>query len=297
MKNPVSLRNFWPDNDNTKFFLIDLMQNIPKSRKKIVITSVFIRRTLISKMVNHVFIRFASRISIVRYQKIFFNLNRPVKKNNELNIWYTGENTRPPSDSEWDAMLSFETDNYLPRNIYLPFWATRFGKSVNEAKEIQLKFTQHREVVIKKNKFACAIISNPQPTRMLAIEEISKIETVDLFGSIFKNRIESKRDILKKYNFNICFENDLYPGYVTEKIFDAWQEFAIPIWWGIDSAGYINQQALINFADLGFNEGLRKIKFLLDNPNEMKKMQQLPLLRKDFDYDELVKGLTKLLSK
>lgn len=297
MKNPVSLRNFWPDNDNTKSFLIDLIQNIPESRKKVVITSVFIKRTLISKMVNHFFIRFTSRISIVRYQKIFFNLNRPVKKNNELNIWYTGENTRPPLNSEWDAILSFETDDYLSRNIYLPFWATRFGKSVNEAKEIQLKFTQHREVSIKKSKFACAIVSNPQPTRMFAIDEISKIGTVDLFGSVFKNRIESKSDILKKYNFNICFENDLYPGYVTEKIFDAWQEFAIPIWWGIDSAGYINQQALINFADLGFSEGLRKIKFLLDNPNEMKKMQQMPILRKDFDYDELVIGLTKLLSK
>ena len=297
MSNSVSLRNFWPDNDITKFFLIDLIQNIPISRKKIVITSVFIRRTIISKIINHVFIRFERRVSITRYQKVFFNLNRPVKKNDELNVWYTGENTRPPLDSDWDAILSFETDNYIPRNIYLPFWATRFGKSVKEAREIQLNFTRYREVSIKKSNFACAIISNPQPTRMLAIDEISKIGTVDLFGSVFKNRIESKKDILKKYNFNICFENDLYPGYVTEKIFDAWREFAIPIWWGIDSAGYINQQALINFADLGFSEGLRKIKFLLDNPNEIKKMQQMPILKKDFDYDELVRDLTKLLSK
>jgi hypothetical protein len=297
MKNSVSLRNFWPDNDTTKFFLVDLMQSIPNSSKKVVITSVFIKRTIIAKIINYVFVRFSGRISINRYQKIFFNLNLPVKKNNELNIWYTGENIRPPLEPGWDAILSFETDKYLPRNIYLPFWATRLGKSVKEAKEIQSKFTQNRELSLKKSKFACAIISNPQPTRMLAINEISKIGKVDLFGSVFKNRIESKKDILKKYNFNICFENDLYPGYVTEKIFDAWQEFAIPIWWGIDSAEYINQQAIINFADLGFSEGLRKIKFLLENPSEMKKIQEMPILRKDFNYDELVRDLTKLLSK
>ena len=80
MSNSVSLRNFWPDNDITKFFLIDLVKNIPISRKKIVITSVFIRRTIISKIINHVFIRFERRVSITRYQKVFFNLNRPVKK-------------------------------------------------------------------------------------------------------------------------------------------------------------------------------------------------------------------------
>ena len=297
MKNSVSLRNFWPDNDTTKFFLIDLIQNIPRIEKKVIVTSVFIKRTIISRIVNYILVRFTNRISVARYQKVFFNINNPVKKGNELNIWYTGENTRPPVNSEWDALLSFETDKHIPRNIYLPFWATRIGKSVNEAKELQSNFTKHREVNFKKSEFACAIIGTPEPTRMLAIEEISKIGTVDLFGSVFKNRIENKSDTLKKYNFNICFENDLYPGYVTEKIFDAWQEYAIPIWWGIDSAGYINQQALVNLAELGFSEGLRKIKYLMDNPNEIKKMQEMPILRKDFDYDELVKDLTKLLSK
>ena len=123
MKNSVSLRNFWPDNDITKFFLIDLIQNIPRIEKKVIVTSVFIKRTIISRIVNYTLVRFTNRISVARYQKVFFNINNPVKKGHELNIWYTGENIRPPVNSEWDALLSFETDKYIPRNIYLPFWA------------------------------------------------------------------------------------------------------------------------------------------------------------------------------
>jgi hypothetical protein len=41
-----------------------------------------------------------------------------------------------------------------------------------------------------------------------------------------------KRECLSGYKFNICFENFLYPGYVTEKIIDAILAKTIPVYWG-----------------------------------------------------------------
>lgn len=49
----------------------------------------------------------------------------------------------------------------------------------------------------------------------------------------YKGSIESKRKILQKYKFAICYENarDI-PGYITEKIFDCFFAGCIPVYWG-----------------------------------------------------------------
>lgn len=44
--------------------------------------------------------------------------------------------------------------------------------------------------------------------------------------------IEDKCKIISNYKFNICFENVAYPGYITEKIFDAFLAKTIPVYFG-----------------------------------------------------------------
>ena len=41
-----------------------------------------------------------------------------------------------------------------------------------------------------------------------------------------------KLKIISNHKFNIAFENSSYPGYVTEKITDAFIANTIPIYWG-----------------------------------------------------------------
>lgn len=53
----------------------------------------------------------------------------------------------------------------------------------------------------------------------------------DRFGS-FEKSASSKKEWLKNYKFNICFENASYPGYLTEKLWDAFSAGCIPIYWG-----------------------------------------------------------------
>jgi len=49
----------------------------------------------------------------------------------------------------------------------------------------------------------------------------------------YRGRVDSKRNVLEKTRFSICYENvrDL-PGYITEKIFDCFFAGCIPIYWG-----------------------------------------------------------------
>jgi hypothetical protein len=41
-----------------------------------------------------------------------------------------------------------------------------------------------------------------------------------------------KLDFLRKHKLNIAFENGISPGYVTEKIFDAFYGNTLPVYWG-----------------------------------------------------------------
>jgi len=55
---------------------------------------------------------------------------------------------------------------------------------------------------------------------------------IDLFGPAFGNKVKDKMSICQEYKYMICFENDLFPGYVTEKLIDAYLCGSIPVYWG-----------------------------------------------------------------
>ncbi len=62
--------------------------------------------------------------------------------------------------------------------------------------------------------------------------------------------VGSKLDILKKYNFCLCIENQAINGYITEKIFDAFFSGSIPIYLGApDINEYIPSNLFINIKD------------------------------------------------
>ena len=44
--------------------------------------------------------------------------------------------------------------------------------------------------------------------------------------------LRAKRAVLSRYRFAICFENTVFPGYLTEKLFDCLLAGCIPIYWG-----------------------------------------------------------------
>lgn len=80
-----------------------------------------------------------------------------------------------------------------------------------------------------------AMVSEPDKE---AIKKAYRGECVDKFKT------------LKDYKFTLCFENSVFPGYVTEKIFDAIFAGSVPIYYGApDIKKYIPADAFIDFRD------------------------------------------------
>ncbi|WP_333804538.1 glycosyltransferase family 10 domain-containing protein [Sulfurospirillum sp.] len=66
-----------------------------------------------------------------------------------------------------------------------------------------------------------------------------KLKILKLFKphyASYKGKIKSKKEVLEKYKFAICYENarDI-PGYITEKIFDCFFAGCVPIYWGANN--------------------------------------------------------------
>ena len=65
---------------------------------------------------------------------------------------------------------------------------------------------------------------------------------------VYKGVVEDKIDILRKYKFAFCFENCIFKGYITEKIFDAMFAGSVPIYYGApDINDYVNPNCFIDF--------------------------------------------------
>jgi hypothetical protein len=105
-------------------------------------------------------------------------------------------------------------------------------------------------VVGQEKKFVCAFLSNPEPTRLRALDELRKFGEVDLFGTYSGRPVKNKYDLAKNYKFCLGFENDLFPGYLTEKLLDSYTCGTIPLYWGdLGAESHINRKSFINAAD------------------------------------------------
>jgi hypothetical protein len=69
--------------------------------------------------------------------------------------------------------------------------------------------------------------------------------------SLYKGDIwERKRQFLSPYKFTIAFENYVYPGYQTEKLYDAMRCNTLPIYCGDPNIGDIfNTKSFVNAGD------------------------------------------------
>jgi hypothetical protein len=82
----------------------------------------------------------------------------------------------------------------------------------------------------------------------------------DLYEGSFWER---KRKFLNPYKFTIAFENYAYPGYQTEKLYDAMQINSIPIYCGdIHVDQIFNTKSFINVTDYLDHNQNGIIKFL-----------------------------------
>lgn len=221
------------------------------------------------------------------------DLNKPRLNKTNLNVWYTPENFRPPLQEDFDVFLSHDLDRYDGRNLYLPIWATRLAGTIENSILEQEKLLLRRNIIKNQQKGVCAVISNPEPIRMAFLRELQKHTPVDIYGA-FATPLKDKKTVMSQYRINICFENNEFPGYVTEKSIEAWKYGCVPVWRGLDSGGYLNNKALVNVTNLGFQESIKQIIALLNNDDHFQEISSCPILTKPYDFLNLRERILEL---
>jgi hypothetical protein len=224
-------------------------------------------------------------------------------ENAEKSIWFTGENERPPSHAFWDSFLSFETDNLMGKNNYLPIWvwnlnwfdkprAVGFNSSYDTVETI-LRPRDLDGGDFSEKLFCCVFLNNLTPWRKRIIDYLSQIGKVDVYGGLFGGSIQDKNSISVNYKFILCFENDLYPGYVTEKALEGWQSKAVPLYWGMDSMGYLNSKAFIELIEV--EKFLQEVNEVNSSRDKWLSIVNEPFLTRQYEISELVESLRKQL--
>lgn len=224
-------------------------------------------------------------------------------KTAKRSIWFTGENERPPQGL-WDAYFSFDYNLAGGRFVYVPLWMltstnmldsnklTFWNQQVPTLDELRSK----RKLSTVKNRFTISFIGKTYPMRLHAIEQLANIGKVDIYGTSVRKVKSNPGDLTSRYKFCLCFENDVYPGYVTEKPLEAYIAGTVPLYYGSDPAGFINPKAVINLMDFkNIAEWVTYIKELNENDDLYRYHFEQPILLKKPSLDPAINKIRELL--
>jgi alpha(1,3/1,4) fucosyltransferase len=194
------------------------------------------------------------------------------RRHRGIRIFYTGENRR--SDfTQCDYAFSYDFCDH-PDHMRLPYWRFYFPDYA-----LPIQPTLDPQTVLRnKTRFCNFVYSNKYcPTRNRFFRLLSKYKRVDAGGKLFNNiggpvggRAVGKIEFLRSYKFTIAFENESYPGYTTEKLYEAMFANTLPIYWG-DPRVYVdfNPASFLNYCDYGSLKGLLQRVIEVDQNDEL----------------------------
>jgi hypothetical protein len=139
-------------------------------------------------------------------------------------------------------------------HFYYPFWVAccKLWKDTDwrhkhdpDADFLPAELTTVR--LTSPKKFAITFITNAMHLRFKTAQWLERFGKVDIFGGAVGRYVPSKMAIMGDYKFNLCPENSLGPGYLTEKAVQAKLAGCIPLYWGDPSyRKSFNEKSLIN---------------------------------------------------
>jgi alpha(1,3/1,4) fucosyltransferase len=210
-------------------------------------------------------------------------------------IFYTGENSRPDF-LHCRYALSFDRDDWSGRNLYFPNWMGRLNWPNYKRTKNSTHPAHHWENLIDPavlttprpltselyDKQFCAIVAYAyEGLRVSLTAGLNDYRKVNARGRLFGNPLnQSKHDFFRSYKFVLCPENSFFPGYVTEKLFDAWVGGAVPLYFGGSGAdSTINSKAFVNYANF-FNatQFIKKVISLDQSKEAYAEVYHEPLL-------------------
>lgn len=218
-------------------------------------------------------------------------------KYNAIKIFVSGENVR----ADWncaDYAIDFDYIDFLDRHFRFPlaFWDYDYCNTImikNRCDNIKYKSNFCSFIV------SASTLYSPRDEFFKKLCEYKKVDSGgrhlnNIGGSIgnrYNNFTKSKLEWLKNYKFNICFENSYQPGYITEKIFQAFAAGCIPIYWGDPTINDIlNPKSFINISNFkNFDDAIDYIKEIDNNDDMFKSILNEKVFINDMDYVEYYK--------
>lgn len=187
-----------------------------------------------------------------------------LRKSIPLRLFQTGENCRHDHVVA-DYSISHDLGVGSAWHFRMPYWMEmmdwahegvegnanpRFG-SLLKIEQLQCPLGLDFLSRSRKAILLSSHLREPRASCMLALQ---RSVDVDGLGPYFDKNIADhhssgflKRDVLQPYAFNLCPENGLYPGYITEKIPEAFMAGCLPITWVDESVSVdFNADAMIN---------------------------------------------------
>lgn len=156
----------------------------------------------------------------------------PLLTTDKLVIFVSGENISP-SYNIHDFSLTSRSNSYCGKNARFAQW---LGELITDKGGIGLR--EHKKYLYRevptRDLFITAIYNNSTPEREEAVTLLRNAfgkEKVNVFGSQRTGEI-NKFEILARSNINLCFENSLGNGYITEKLLHAKIMGCKALYWG-----------------------------------------------------------------
>ena len=157
-----------------------------------------------------------------------------------VKILYMGENLVPDFNL-YDYALGFQHMEFGDRYLRLPHYAL-YTEDIPAALH---KHEKDDDYYLSREKFCNRVVSNPEASgeRERMYKALCRLGQVDSGGRYRNNVGGPVKD-------KVAFENSSTPGYVTEKLLQAFSGETIPIYWGDPLvAEEFNPAAFINCMD------------------------------------------------
>ena len=156
----------------------------------------------------------------------------PGLSEDKLVILFSGENICPSYDIH-DFSVSVRSRSYCGKNVRCPQWLGEL--SLQNGEILFNNFNRYcHQVPNTRDIPISAIYNNATPEREEVLFFLRKkfgSENIHVFGSQRTGEI-NKFEVLSRSVINMCFENSIGEGYVTEKLLDARVMGCKALYWG-----------------------------------------------------------------
>lgn len=208
-------------------------------------------------------------------------------------ILFLGE-AKAPDFNVYDYAIAFDDIIFGDRYLRYPLCITY----EEQMKKAMLKHTYSDDFYLSKEGFCNQVISNSSGDKIRdeIFDALSQYREVASGGKYRNNmpdgkRVDSKEDFQKKFRFSLAIENSSFPGYVTEKIIDAFAAGTIPIYWGDkDIAKCFNPESFIDLSSCkDVNEMVEKVKAVDMDEQAYMNMMKAPAIRENDGMYKMMK--------